>query len=378
MRIRFSRVLAMGLLVAASRLASGEASEARGAPGGDDLFVASGTVRIDQPVQGDLIVVGGNVDVAAPVTGDVVVAGGNVHLTSDVGASVFSAAGHLVVDGTIARNLRSVGGQVELGENARIHRNVATLAGQFRTRGRIGGSLHGSAGNLVVDGVVGGDVYARADEVELGPGARVGGTLHVGSTKPLSRSPQALVERGVDTLPPPAHDRERRRQAPPVVWPLGLTLVAWLLLAVFPALTVRTSAAVAGHAGRCALLGVAWLAGAPVAVFILAITLIGIPLALVSLAVYLALLPVAVALASVGVGDAVLRRWFPTHARQLWARWMSAAACLVVLSASQAVPPLGAALGLLACLVGTGSVLGLRIRDAGGQAATPASTVAAA
>jgi len=378
MQVRSSRALAVCILTVACGLAAGDAPQAREAPPGDDLFVASGTVRIDQPIQGDLIVVGGNVDVAAPVSGDVVVAGGNVHLTGDVGASVFSAAGHLLVDGAIGRNLRAAGGQVELGEGARIRRNVAALAGQFRTRAAIGGSLHGSAGHLVVDGAVGSDVFARADEVELGPQARIGGTLHVSSTKPLSRSPEALVERGVDTLPPPAHERERRRHASPVVWPLGLTLVAWILLAAFPTLTARTSAQIAGHPGRCALLGVGWLAGAPLVVLILVITLIGIPLALVSLALYLALLPVAVAVASVGVGDVLLGRWFPAHARRLWARWASAAGCLLALSALQAVPPLGAAMGMLACIVGAGSLFGLRIKDRDDAASVPPLAASAA
>lgn len=377
MPVQFLRSLAMGLVIAASGMAArGAPSDGEAAPG-DDLFVASGTVRIDQPVQGDLIVVGGHVDVVAPVSGDVVVAGGNVHLAGEVGGSVFSAAGHLVVDGKIDRNLRAVGGQVELDENASVHRNVAALAGQLQDRGAIGGSLHGGAGHLVVDGVVGGDVFARADEVELGPRARVGGTLHVGSAKPLSRSPEALVERGVDALPPPAHARERRSHVSPVVWPLGLTLVAWLLLAAFPALTARTSAGIAGHLGRCALLGVAWLAGAPLAILILVVSLIGIPLALVSLALYLALLPVAVAVAAVGVGDALLGRWFPAHAQRLWARCAGAAACLVALTALQAIPPLAAAMGLLACLIGAGSLLGLWIRSGGDAAARPTSAMAA-
>jgi len=255
---------------------------------------------------------------------------------------------------------------------------AAVLAAQLRTRAGIGGGRHGSAGRLVVDGAVGGDVFARADQVELGPRARVGGTVHVGSARPLSRSPEALVERGVDTLAPPAPERERRRRASPVVWPLGLTLVAWLLLMAFPALTARTSAQIAGRPARCALLGVAWLAGAPVVVLILVVTLIGIPLALVSLALYLALLPVAVALASVGVGDVLLGRLFPAHARRLWARWASAAACLLLLSALQAVPPLGAAMGMLACVVGTGSLFGLRIKDRADPASLPPLAASAA
>lgn len=369
---------ALAALVAMLGLAASGSLAAADAVPGDDLLVASGTVRVDQPVQGDLIVIGGNVEVAAPVSGDVVVAGGNVHLVGEVGASVFSAAGHLVVDGKIDRNLRAVGGQVELGEQASVGRNVAALAGQLETHGAIAGHLHGSAGHLVVDGPVGGEAFVRADQVELGPRARVGGRLHVASAKALLRSPEALVERGVETLASPALDRDRRSQVSPVVWPVGLVLVAWLLLAAFPTLTARTSADVTAHPGRCALLGVAWMAGAPMIVVVLLLTIIGIPLALVSLALYLALLPVAVALASVGVGDAVLGRWWPAQAKRTGARCASSAACLLVLAALQSVPPLGAAVALLAALVGTGSLLGLWIGTRGDRAATPPIALGAA
>lgn len=355
--------------------AAGAAFAAGDPPSADDMFVAGGRVRIDQPVPGDLIVAGGQVEVTAPVHGDLVVAGGNVHLAADVGASVFAAAGHLVVDGPIQRNLRALGGQVELGPNASVGRNMAAMGGQVAAHGRVGGTLHGSAGHLLLDGPVAGDVVVRGDEVELGPRAHVGGALRIGSPKPLNRSPAAVVEHGVQTLAVPAHDVGRPAGVTRFVWPLGLLLLAWLLLAAVPDLTRRTSANVAHRTGRSAALGAGWMAGVPVAIVVLLATIIGIPMALLCLALYLALWPVAVVVAAIGLGDVLLARWFPGQTTRLWARWTGAAASLAGLSALQFIPPLGAVAGLAACLVGAGGLLGLWVKDR--EASGPVAQVAA-
>lgn len=322
-----------------------------------DLLVSGGSVKVDQPVAGDLIVLGGDVEVAAPVAGDVLAAGGSVRIEADVGRSVVSAAGSLLVDGKVARNVRAAGGQVVLGPRAEIGRNVAAAAGELEVRGPVLGGLQASAGHLLLDGPVSGDVVARADKAELGPGAHLAGSLQLGSDKPMLRSPQAVVAGGVRQLPRPQSDVRPADDRWGGFWPIGLIVVAWLLLFAFPKVVDGSSRSLARQPGRCLLYGAGWLVGAPVLLLVVFATVLGIPLGLLGLAIWLAGWPVAVAVAGIGAGDAVLARWFPVHAGRRVPRVAAAAGCLAALSLLQVIPPLGGALVLLAAIGGMGSLL---------------------
>jgi hypothetical protein len=81
------------------------------------------------------------------------------------------------------------------------------------------------------------------------------------------------------------------------VWLAGAMLVGWLGLVLFPGFFHASTHAV-GSGWRSLGLGVAVLAGVPVAIILIAITLVGLPVSLMLLALYLA----AIYLAKVWVG----------------------------------------------------------------------------
>jgi len=81
------------------------------------------------------------------------------------------------------------------------------------------------------------------------------------------------------------------------IWFAGAMLVGWLGLVLFPGFFQASTEAV-GSGWRSLGLGIAVLAGAPVVMIVIAITLVGFPLSLMLLAMYLA----AIYLAKIWVG----------------------------------------------------------------------------
>lgn len=365
------RALVLGLFVAGA--AVGAVDTASPAPPvtvqalGGDVFVAGGSVSVNQPVRGDLIVTGGNVDVDATVAGDALAFGGKVRLGSDVGGSVYGAAGQVNINAKVERNVRVAGGQVELGPKSEVGGNLSVAGGQLRLQGAVRGEVRSAGGRILIDGPVGGDVVAFNGRIELGPHARIAGKLRYRSDEELQRDPAALVTGGIEKLAPLVAKGERtgnearHARAGPgaagAVWTLGMIVMAGALLAALPAFSATLARTLRQRPGASLLLGFIWLVCLPVAAVVLAITLVGIPLALFALAFYAALMPIAYVTTGVGLGDWILQRWLPHRAGRLSARIIAAALVLVALALVGAVPVLGAALGFLALIAGLGALL---------------------
>ncbi len=337
---------------------------------GDDMFIAGGSVTVNQPVTGDLIVSGGHIDVDAAVAGDAVALGGKVRLGVDVGQSVYAAAGQLTINGKVGRNVRVAGGQVELGPKSEIAGNVSAAGGQVRLYGMVHGHVQTAGGRVLIDGPVSGDVIATSGHVELGPNARIAGKLRYRSTEALLQDPAAQVGGGIEKLAPRvgrsdgdrsfADHRKAWRVGVGVfswMWTLGLIVLASVLLAALPKFSAVVARTLRERLGVSLLLGFVLLVCVPVGVLFLFITLVGIPLGLFALALYAALLPVAYVSAGIGLGDWALQRWLPERAGRLATRIAATAATLLALFLLGWIPGLGALLGFLALLSGLGALL---------------------
>lgn len=348
--------------VAASFVAlsiAGGAPRARAAPPASDRFVAGGTVTEVAPVAGDLIAAGGSVDVDTDVAGGVVAAGGKVRIGGSVGQSVHAAAGQLSLVGRVARNARLAGGEIEIGPKAQIAGNLGAAAGRIAVRGAVNGHLSAGAGTLLIDAPIGGDVEAVAGTLEIGPNARIAGTLRYRSTEPLERDPAAqvvgeIVRVGPDLAKWSSEAREMRRGAG-LFWTTGLMLLAALLVAVTPRLSASVSESLRGRPGFSLVLGFVALVCAPIAAVLLLVTIIGVPLALLLVFAWLALLPVAWASTGIAVGDWLLARGASARADRTGWRVVAAMLGVLVLALASRVPWLGGWIGFAALIAGLGA-----------------------
>jgi cytoskeletal protein CcmA (bactofilin family) len=322
---------------------------------------ASGTVVVEEGETVDSVdAFAGTVVVRGTVTGDVSGAAGTIRIaeTGRVGGNVEAAGGSVVVAGTVDGNVEVGSGSFELTET-----------------GRVGGTLDVGAGNVVVDGTVDGDVRAAGDSVTIGPNADVGGEFRYDADE-FTRSPDATVAGEVVEDPSLRGDTGTGfglGSIPSWVGPVygfaaNLLLGAVLLLA-FP----RFSETVAARARERPLVsggvGLLLSIGVPVALVVVAITVVGIPLALVGLGAYAVGLWVASVYGQYAAGAWLL------DAAGADSRWLALVAGLVAFALLGAVPLVGWLFEGLVLLLGLGALgHGLRGRYRGdGDTATPAA-----
>lgn len=188
----------------AAEAQAGEAS-ARAGEGGN-VYMAGARVRPEGPVLGDFFGVGGRVIVDHPVAGDAAVAGASVDVRAPVGDDVRAAGGDVSIESAIAGELFASGGTVTLTRAAAIGRGATLYGSSVRMDGRIDGDLRAGAQRILIDGLVRGNARLEGEEIELGPQARIEGSLRYASGTALQRAEGAVVTGAVT--------REQRARPP--------------------------------------------------------------------------------------------------------------------------------------------------------------------
>jgi cytoskeletal protein CcmA (bactofilin family) len=227
---------------------------------------------------------------------------------------------------------------------------VFIVSGDARIAGRIDGDVVLVSGDALVGGRIDGNLVTIAGRARLLPTASVGGDISYGDERPVV-SPAALVEGDV---------QEENWSDSADLFPFIGAFVLWLaisisavvlgilLLLIAPRAADAIAAQTRERIGVTIAIGFAIFIVLPIAAFVAAITLVGLPLAI---GIALALMPLA-AIAYVtsawALGRAIVK---PPRGRIL-----AFLAGLAILRALALVPILGALVGFAAIIFGFGLI----------------------
>jgi Putative zinc-finger len=265
----------------------------------DDTLLATGnTVRVEGVVNGDLLAFGQTVEVRGTVKGDVVTGAKRVVVTGTVEGRIYNFSQSLDLEGQLGHSLYGFAQSLRVDDRSHVGEGVVVAAGEVSLEGDVKRSVDiMGSGNADVSGSVGRDLTMFGGRsLTLTDTARVGGNLsarvhelkdvHIadGATIAGKRDIQLQVRQS-----PYSHSRFYFHQA---IWFASAMLVGWLGLVFFPGFFRATTQAV-GSGWTSLGLGIGVLAGAPVAMIVIAITLVGFPISLMLLVVYLTALYLA-------------------------------------------------------------------------------------
>lgn len=316
---------------------------------GSDRLAAGMDVSVSDSVPGDLMAAAASVTVGGPVEGDLLAAGGRVTASARVGGSVRAAGGEVTVDGPVARNVTAAAGSVRIGPEGRVRGNAYLSGGEIVVDGRVAGHLRATGEVVRILGSVDGSVDVTAERVVLGPGARVGGDLTHRSPEPAEVASDARVE-GRLTHRPAGGGGALAEWIGRLVRIGAFLFTGGVLVALFPAAADRLRETLEERPVPSAGLGVAALIGAPLALLLVGLTVLGVPLMLVGGALFAAALYVARAVVALWLGERLLGR-APARARRVAAFLVGGA--LVALAGL--VPWVGWLVTLAATVLGLGA-----------------------
>ena len=305
---------------------------------------ASATVVVEEGrTVSNVDALAGSIVIRGTVTGDVSGAAGTIHVAEDgrVEGSVSGAAGDVRIDGSVGGDVTAGSGHVRVTQTATIGGDVAVGAEYVR-----------------IDGRVDGDVRVGAERIVLGPNANIGGEFRYTAAE-FTRDPAATVAGGV------AEDTDLRDGGGPfrlpnwVGWGYGLLanlLLGAILLVLFPAFSARLAGRVSTEPARTGGVGLLTLAGGPILLTLIALTIVGIPLAVLGAIAFGLAIWAGVVYGQYAVGAWLLRRAGRDH------RWLALVAGLVGFAVLDLIPVFGGLLVFGALLLGLGA-LALELRN---------------
>jgi cytoskeletal protein CcmA (bactofilin family) len=323
-----------------------------------DLYLTSGTVRIDGVQEGDVTAFTHSVTVTGEVTGDMYVMAETITIDGKVGDSVRYFAHEVKVNGTIEGDLIVFGGGVTIAPKARVTGDVSAFARHVRMDGTVDGSLKATGGSVVVGGTIAGDARIKSDEVEIEPSARIGGDLNYTARNRLDLEGKGIVAGDIDYMESKEKvDKGIRSTVGTCVKWIWFTLAGLVVglaaLAIFRRTAPAILAALSGDALRSAGFGFMAVIVVPVAAVISCILIVTIPLAALVLVVYLVAVYLAKVPVGVWLGQRVLRALGRTDPSPYW----SLTTGLLLLYVVFAIPVLGT-LTWFACLfAGLGAII---------------------
>lgn len=331
--------------------------------GAGDKLAAGGMIAVDDAVGGDLAVAGQEVNVRAPVEGYVMAAGADVAIGAPVRDDVWAAGRSVVVSAPIGDSVRLAGADVILEPQAEVTGDALLAGNSVEVRAPVGGNLRIAGRHAVLASEVGGSVDARAETLELAPGAVIRGDLIAAGPTPPMIADGARVDGQV-----------RFDMTEPSGRTLGGWLASWafgfVALLAMGAMTTgpapRWSTRVAERVrrfGTSLLAGFGSLVVVAVLVPLFAVTIVGMPLAIVLLALWIALVLVSGVFVALRLGEWVLDRLRP--AATLPAQRFSALAVgALILSFVGTLPWVGWIAWIVVPLVGIGALMLERLEAA--------------
>lgn len=332
-------------------------------PGGD-VLAAREVVDLTEDVSGDVMAIGRDVRFEGTVGGSYLAAAAEQEVSGRIDGSVRGAGGSVRVEASVGRNVTIVGGDVELAPGAVVEGNAYLGGGSVSLRGSVSGDVYVAAGDAVLDGEVGGDVRVEAGSLTLGPAARVDGELRyrVAEDGPVRISSEALVAEGVVDLGPREEDGGGDLFFT-VARFLAFLLVGVALVALAPGTATHAADEVRMRGAAALGYGLVWLLLVPIAVFVLAVTLVGIPLALILAVVYGISLYVAPVVPGLWLGGEILRGRSSGEREDTVLLFLAGGAVVAI---ALLLPWVGLLARLLATCIGVGAVIAMiRDRDAG-------------
>jgi cytoskeletal protein CcmA (bactofilin family) len=316
--------------------------------------VGNVVVEEGETVQG-LEAFGGNVVVRGTVDGNVQAFAGNVVVaeTGTVTGNVEAFSGNVEIDGTVDGNVEAFAGNVVLGETAVV-----------------GGSLESAAGTVTLDGTVQGDARLAAETIALGETAVVRGNLEYdgqlrradGATVAgtVTRTDDLQIGSGVGPAGVPQFEIP---EFVAVLYGMVVNfLVGAVLLLAFPDFSASVSERVQSSPLRTGGIGLLALVAVPIALVVVAITIVGIPLSLAGFLVFGLLAWLGSIYGRYAVGS-----WL-VSLTDSESRWLALAVGVLGVGLLTLVPVVVGLVEFLVFLLGFGAVaMGLWTRYGGGE-----------
>ena len=327
----------------------------------DDLYSWSRYLRIDGTLLGSAFSGAQNITVDGIVTEDINGCSETLTINGIVKGDVRGFRRITRIYGTVGGDILAMGEEIEIGEDAVVHKNLYLGAGTIIIDGTVKGSFEGGAGRLIISGTIEKDVDIKAEEIEILPTARINGNFTYESDEELDLEGKGIVA-GTINFRKKSDIRKKIHKAEKAISFFGFIYNLWSLTAAILVGAIIILISKKNAQDTFSLmkdqplksLGVGFLLTAciPAIILVLLALVLTIPVALITTALYLVLLYVSTIYVGMFVGDRILR----FVAKKEVSIYLSLIVGLIILYLIFAIPFIGGILSLIVIFFGIGVI----------------------
>lgn len=324
-------------------------------------FTAGNNVTIDGTVNGDVYAGGGEVLVGGTINGDLLVAGGNVFIQGTVAHNVRVAGGNITISGKIGGNVTAGGGNVTVTNSADIKGDVVAGSGNLEILGPVGQNIVAGGGNISIDQKVGGNVVVGTNALKLGSSAIIAGNLTYYSGQRADIQQGAVVNGETNFHQSAMAKQNQAQQAAKAAGSAWLffklinfassLILGLILISLAPVFCMQTVSQLQKNLWASMGIGFLILIVTPITAFILAITLIGLPLAFFVIFLYFLIMYISKIFISLWIGLRVVGYW-QKKPHVAWSFAAGLALWIIITS----IPLIGGLLAFLSLITGLGAL----------------------
>lgn len=310
------------------------------------LYAAGSNLAIDGNVNGDLFAAGSNITINGTTTQDLMAAGATINIFGIVKDDLRVAGANINISGPVGGEALVAGAQINISSKSVIEKDFYASGATINLNGIVKGNLKGQGNDLTINGTVEKNVEVTAENLKIGKDAVINGSLIYKGPK------QAVIEDGAqikgEVKYTPQESRRDEVNKPRILPILGIawffklitSLVTGLVLYfLFRSRVQVLNSYALSNFGKELLRGLIILIILPIAIIIVAVTLIGFPLAMIGGLLYMLFIILAGIGAGFLLGSLVFKLF--SGSKEYNVTWVSALVGIILVSVLNLIPILG-------------------------------------
>lgn len=279
-----SAVLANNKNVSNEYPAFAESKEVKVGETVDGAFYGAGnTVSLAGTIKGDVYCAGQNIVISGVVEGDVYCAGQNVTISGEVKGDVRVAGQNVILDGTIAGSATTFGQTVTLSDDSTVGRDLNGAAQNLTLNGTVGRDVVAAGSGATINGSIGRNVSGEYEQLTVGEGAAVAGSLQYTSRNNAGVAPGTVTGQ-VKRHVPESREQYNKSDTGSLIGMaaflvFSMLIISMVLVLVAPRLVNTIATNGGARVWLSLLVGFFALGAVPLLSLFIAFTVVGIPLA---------------------------------------------------------------------------------------------------
>jgi cytoskeletal protein CcmA (bactofilin family) len=356
--------LLVGLGIAAAPLASAAVLHgnnpqvASGQTVDDDLFIAGNNVEIDGTVNGDVYAAGQTITIRGTVNGDIFAAGQDILISGPVKGSVRTAGNTIrLANAQVGNSFSAAGASITAEKDSSIGGGAMLAGSTVALHAPVFRGLQAAGSNIVIDSSVGRTTNVKSENLTLTSNAKINGDLNYDTNTDLVKDQGSQVTGATNRVQIARHEEaaasKSRSHAGWVVWSLfSLAIVGLVLLWLAPTALPGVANAIVDRPLAAFGWGLLVLILILPVIFILLLTVIGIPLAVLLLLVFGLTLYLSKVFLAILTGNILFERLGQKNESVYFSFLIG----LLVLTLLELIPILGGFISILVAIFGLGGV----------------------